>query len=201
MTNEFSKFAEEEIMEAINYLNEYLGTKYSEIIEKRTYDIKLPNGSIKCGSYKTKFIKDHTAPCTVEVSNPFNTKGARYWTFFRGKGGYWTNKEVIKDVSSELVFNLLSHNHEWIYKKVHILRDRTLSGELSTEEYAEDLMPFVLGLSELSPDIIESYGGKEELAFKVFERVFRKQVRSTAAKSKQDWVSFLSSFLSSTFDF
>ena len=171
LTNEESAYAENQIEFAINYLKDYLKADKFTVDKKYTYEISIPSGrKIKIASYKTKFFRG-IENCSVEVSNPFEFKGSRYWTFFKNRGGFWTDKESLelKAVNSDIVFNLLAKNYDWIYKKVKIINNQVLSGELiDSDESLLDDVSYSIAIED------ESLSGREELAFNIFKKVFRK---------------------------
>lgn len=185
LTYEISNFAQRQIGIATDFLKEFLETPIVNVVAKRTYNINVPNGQIKVTSFKTEFLKNNNEKCTVEISNPFEFIGSIFWTHFTGKGAFWTNKTLLqeKNINSDIVFNLLSQNYEWVYRRVeniHIsklkneeidVKDNSLVNVLySPDEYDEDYSPDI----DYSPKVI-STDEKEKIAYKVFKKVFSKK--------------------------
>ena len=171
LTNEKSAYAENQIDSAIAYLNDYLKADKFNVDKKYTYEISIPSGrKIKIASFKTVFFRGDEF-CTVEVSNPYEFKGSRYWTFFKDRGGFWTDKDLLElnAVNSDIVFNLLAKNYDWIYKKVQIINKQVIDGEMIN---ADESLLYDVDYSPAIED--ESFSGREDLAFKIFQKVFKK---------------------------
>lgn len=173
LTDEISDFAQKQIEIASEFLMEFFKAKNYVVNSKRTYQINAPKGRIKIASYKTDFLRENGEKCSVEISNPYEFIGSRFWTHFRGKGAYWTDKNILinKNISSDVVFNLLAQNYEWIYRRVELVHINKLKGEeIDTQDSRLmdiDYSPIV----DDSPKII-SDKQKEDVAFEVFEKIF-----------------------------
>jgi hypothetical protein len=176
LSGEISTFALNQIAIATHFLMSFMGSIKFNVTDKRTYHINTPSGLIKVASFKTDFIKNNKEKCTVEISNPYEFIGSRYWTHFANRGAFWTNKNLLieKNINPDIVFNLLAKNHEWIYRKVENLYLRKHKGEeidiknksLINIDYSPNI--------DFSPRIISNLE-KEKVAFEVFENIFTKK--------------------------
>ena len=173
LTDETSDFAQKQIVVASEFLMQFFEAKKYVVKSKRTYQINAPRGLVKIASYKTDFLRENGEKCSVEISNPYEFIGSRFWTHFSGKGAFWTDKNILieKNISPDVVFNLLAQNYEWIYRRVELIHINKLKGkEIDTQD--SRLMDIDYSpLTDYSPRVI-SEKEKEDVAFAVFEKIF-----------------------------
>lgn len=173
-----SEYAESKIVEAIENFKKFFNINEARIEAKRGYEILIKNTDkkIKVASYKVSFTNSDNVNCSVEVSNPYEFTGQRYWTFFKTSGGFWTNILILKncDISPEYIFNALAKNRDWIYKKYIISREKLKEGlALSKTElqlaqfdnYEEDVDVYSIGIND---------DKKDELTMKFLSSIFQK---------------------------
>lgn len=183
--NEITVLSQENILKAINFLKNYLQVEEVKIVNKRTYEIKMALNKIKVTSYYIE-ISSNNKFCNLEVSNPNDFIGARFWTKFKDRGSFWTNEQTLArlNVNPELLYNLLAHNYDWVFKKASDIYFLEKKGQFIEEDlqslkginnsYIEDQYGSLNSYDEEDLIFNAPITLKEDVSFKVFEKIFNR---------------------------
>lgn len=160
LSDEYSEFADRIIRDTIFKLLNYFSNKSLTVINKKTYNIKLPNKTLKTASYTIKIRGKNINEGHFEISNPFEFEGTRIWTSYKGLGKFWTDINIIikKDLDPDVIVCFLIQDYEKAYELLK-LRRKYSEQIFDIESFIED---------EIEHDNID----KEKEVLKVFNDVF-----------------------------
>lgn len=190
ITSEISDYSRRIISNAINYIGNYFDAEEIIIEKEKTYEIDSKGKIIKVASFDTTIVKKDLRKCTIEISNPLNFEGSRYWMSFfitqRYNNGaiydkrivHWTDENSINAncPSPDYLFNIFSRNYDWNAGKYESTRKKKANNEkMSADDlfFSDDIYDNVVH-NDIDVTNLDTRT-KEELLLKTFEKMFNKQ--------------------------